>query len=197
MSRAQVPVLARAIVTATFVALWALHPDPASAQRDTAAGAQRRPAPDTIADSLRKPPISPRRAMLLSLALPGAAQARLRRPHAAMLFAAFEAVAVGMARKSAMDLRAAREAGKDSVPTGFTTDSVTGRPVPTGYAPNRLAARVRARRLHYEDWLAAIVFNHVIAAADAYVAANLWDFTANVSLDPARRSATLRATLPF
>jgi len=171
----------------------------AHAQRTVpAAGAARRAVPsDTVPDSLRRPPISPRRAMLLSLLIPGAAQARLQRPHAAMLFAAFEVISLGMARKSAMDLREAKAAGGDSVPTGYAIDPATGAAIPTGYTQNRLAPRVSARHAHYEDWLAALIFNHIIAAADAYVAANLWDFKANVSIDPGARVTSVRASVPF
>ena len=43
---------------------------------------------------------------------------------------------------------------------------------------------MRTRRLHYEDWLAVLVFNHLIAGADAYVAAQLWDLPGKVG-DPA------------
>lgn len=195
--------LATALAAALAVAALVALPSPLRAQQDAPRRAASHPPPrplhappDTIPDSLRKPPISPRRAMILSLLVPGAAQARLRRPDAAMLFATFEVVSLAMARKSAQDLREAKQAGRDSIPTQFTYDA-SGAPVPTAWQQNRLAPRVKARHAHYEDWIAALIFNHIIAAADAYVAANLWDFRANVSLDPARRVASVRAALPF
>lgn len=188
-----------ALATALAVVALVLSPPSLRAQQDAARGAPHPAAhapPDTLPDSLRRPPISPRRAMLLSLLVPGTAQARLRRPNAAMLFATVEVVSLAMARKSAQDLREAKQAGRDSVPTQFTYDA-SGAPVPVAWQQNRLAPRVKARHAHYEDWIAALIFNHIIAAADAYVAANLWDFRANVSLDPARRVASVRAALPF
>ena len=36
-----------------------------------------------------------------------------------------------------------------------------------------------ARKTHVEDWEAALVFNHLISAADAFVAAQLWDLPAH------------------
>jgi hypothetical protein len=136
------------------------------------------------------PPLSPRRAFLTSLLLPGYAQLRLERPNAAALFGTAEILSIGMARKSALDLREARRGARDSVvltwkvnpATGaIITDSITGKPVPATFERNRnTPQRIAARRTHYEDWVAAILFNHLISAADAYVAANLWDFPVNV-----------------
>ena len=135
--------------------------------------------------------------MLYSLLLPGYAQSRLNRPTSSIVFAVAEVLSIGMARKSALDLREARAARSDSIPTGFTADTVTGVITPTGYTQNRLVARIGARRTHYEDWLAALIFNHLISAADAYVAANLWDFKANVAVTPIRNGAAVAASVAF
>lgn len=176
-----------------------------------------RPATGQVTDSVRlglvasrtlqtpdstKPPISPRRAFLSSLILPGYGQNRLDRPKAAMLFSTLEVVSIGMAAKSAHDLRDAKAVSQDSVVSTYKTDPATGlvtldpktrQPVPATYIHSRFDAdRVKARRVHFEDWIAAILFNHLFAAADAYVAANLWDFRANVATTPtsARVSAS-------
>jgi len=168
------------------------------AQRSIPVAVQRNPAAsDTIADSLKRSPISPRRAMVYSMLLPGYSQSRLNRPTASIMFAVGEVLSIGMARKSAMDLREARAARSDSIPTGFSADTVTGVITATGYTRNRLVARIGARRTHYEDWLAAIIFNHIISGADAYVAANLWDFNANVVVTPTRNGAAVGASLNF
>ena len=55
-----------------------------------------------------KPPMSPRRAFLSSLLIPGYAQNVFGRDRAAMLFAVIEVGSIGMARKSAMDLAEAK-----------------------------------------------------------------------------------------
>ncbi|MDQ2890491.1 MAG: hypothetical protein M3R65_08055 [Gemmatimonadota bacterium] len=170
----------------------------AHAQRSTAtAGRNARALADTIPDSLQHPPIAPRRAMLYSMLLPGFSQSRLNRPTSSIIFAVAEVLSLGMARKAALDLREARAARSDSIPTGFTADTVTGVITATGYTQNRLVARIGARRTHYEDWLAALIFNHIISGADAYVAANLWDFNANVAVTPTRNGAAVAASLSF
>jgi hypothetical protein len=142
-----------------------------------------------------KPPISARRAFLSSFILPGYGQNRLDRPKAAMLFSALEVLSLGMAAKSAHDLRDAKATPQDSIVSAYKTDPVTGlvthdpktgQPVPSAYIHSNFDAdRVKARRVHYEDWIAALFFNHLFAATDAYVAANLWDFHANVAVTPA------------
>ncbi len=136
-------------------------------------------------------PISPRRAFLTSLLVPGLGQKRLDRSKAAKLFGAIELGAIGMSLKSLNDLNNAKEARADTIQVP-RVDPVTGNPVlnPVTGVPltttvprdQNLAGRVRARRTHLEDWLAAIAFNHLFAGADAFVAANLADFDTNVNM---------------
>ncbi len=155
-----------------------------------------RVAQPQIPDSLLKPPISPSKAFFTSLLLPGYAQSKLNRPTASMLYAAFEVISIGMARKSAQDLKAARSSSRDSIIVGYSVGT-GGVAIPT-YGPGRFTRdRVKARRTHYEDWIAAIVFNHLISAADGYVAANLWDFGANVSVSDGRKTAIISARRSF
>ena len=182
-----------------FVVAFATVSIPLVAQRTAPPVGVRNAAAlaDTIPDSLAHPPIAPRRAMLYSMLLPGFSQSRLNRPTSSIIFAVAEVLSIGMARKSALDLREARAARKDSIPTGFTADTLTGVLTPTGYTQNRLVARIGARRTHYEDWLAALIFNHLISGADAYVAANLWDFKANVAVTPTGNGAALAASIAF
>jgi hypothetical protein len=166
-------------------------PTPDSTPVKKERGGELQPAaPDSL-----KPPLSPKRAFLTSLLLPGYAQSRLNRPTGSMLYATVEVVAIGMMLKSAQDLRIAKGSRSDSVIVGYTTNN--GVAVPT-YAPGRYTIdRIKARRTHYEDWIAALIFNHLISAADAYVAANLWDFNANVSVSHGRRTATISARRSF
>jgi len=150
-------------------------------------------------------PISPRRAFLTSLLAPGLAQARLGRPRAAGFFVAVEGGAIGMAVKSRLDLNRAKDAREDTLvvpvldPSGKPVlDPVTGLPRTVGEPRNRnLADRVKARRTHLEDWLAAIVFNHLISGADAFVAANLADFDTNVSVTSAGLSIRAMARIAW
>jgi hypothetical protein len=148
--------------------------------------------------------MSPRRAFLASLILPGYAQTVFGRDRAAMLFAVVEIGAIGMARKSALDLAEAKGMPKDSVVATYKIDPTTGLavidpktglPVPASWIASRYIDLVKARRTHYEDWIAAIIFNHLISGADAYVAANLWDFRTNIGVVANPRSATIYASI--
>ena len=50
---------------------------------------------------------------------------------------------------------------------------------------------VKARRAHFEDWIAVLAASHLFAAADAYVASLLWDLPAEVSLRTSPRTTEL------
>ena len=51
---------------------------------------------------------------------------------------------------------------------------------------------IDVRRGHVEDWVAFLLANHLFAAADAYVAAHLWDLPTQISVE-SRRSGTVLA----
>jgi hypothetical protein len=130
-----------------------------------------------------RPPLSPRRAFLTSLVAPGYAQSVLGRPNAAAFFVLTEAIGVLMVREASAELRDARRLQNDSVALRFVNPT-TGQPDTAYGAPRYSSALVRSRRAHLEDWIAALVANHVIAAADAFVAAHLWDVGVEVGYDP-------------
>jgi hypothetical protein len=108
-----------------------------------------------------------------------------------------EAAAVLMLRKSIADLRIAQRFEGDSVPVRYQLDPATrevlrdpetGAALVAEWAPGRFTPElVQARRTHREDWIAVLVFNHLIAGADAFVAAQLWEVPAGVSLSAAAR----------
>lgn len=148
-----------------------------SVVRDTTKRAPRR-VPNSIPDSLLRPPITPKAAFLHSLALPGWGQSALRRSTAATIFSSVEVGAIYMVMKSRADLKRARALSQlDSITIGDPSlgETVTRVPAVT-------QELINARRLHLEDWIAALLFNHLLAGADAYVAANLWDLPARVSI---------------
>ena len=152
--------------------------------RTAAAGAA------AVADSVGRAPLTPKRAFLYSLAVPGSAQTILGRPRTAALFVTVEALAITMARKSANDLREAKRHARDRLVLSYQIDPATGlvvldslgRPRPTGFLPNDLASRVPARRTHYEDWIATLIFNHLLSGAEAFVSAHLWQLPAEVTM---------------
>jgi hypothetical protein len=197
-------------IAVALVCAVALVPGSSQAQqRDSGRVGIRTPTtqaqPTSRTDSAPHPPMSPRRAFLTSLLLPGYAQTVFGRDRAAMLFTIIEIGSIGMARKSALDLAEARGLAHDSVvatykidpTTGLAvTDPKTGLPVPDTWIASRYTSdRIKARRTHYEDWIAAIIFNHLFSGADAYVAANLWDFKTNIGAVSSARSVTVYASV--
>jgi hypothetical protein len=164
----------------------------ASAQRaDSARVGARPPTADTTRKALPKPPLSPRRAFLYSLALPGYAQSVLNRPTAGAIFVVTESIALAMLRESAADLRQARRFATDSlVVVGY---SETGTPVtqPSAYTESF----INTRRGHVEDWIAFLIANHLFAAADAYVGAHLWDLPSQISVESRPTGAVVAARI--
>ena len=157
-------------------------------------------------DTAPRPPITPRRAFLYSLAVPGSAQTILDRPRTAAFFVTIEALSLTLARKSANDLREAKRYARDSVVATYEIDAVTGIAkrdtlgalIPATYVPNRFGGdRVAARRTHLEDWLAMLVFNHLISGAEAFVSAQLWDLPGQVSMERSATGTRITARIPW
>jgi hypothetical protein len=156
--------------------------DSARARADSARPVAARP------DSLR-PPVSPGRAFLTSLVVPGLGQSRLGRQFPGAVYAGIEAMSIVMLLKAKNDLRIARSLATVPIVNRYRVDPTTGAPVldedghfvPLDTVPNRFDTdRVDARRTQVEDWIAVLVFNHLFAGADAFVASLLWDLPARV-----------------
>ena len=156
--RAGFGVLAAALVAASPLAAQnptapVPRPDTILAPADTTAGtpdSTRRPR-QVKGDSVRPvPPITPGGAFLRSLILPGWGQARLERNVTGGLFLMWEGVCATMVWKTQWQLDYARARGKF------------------------VASHTQER----EDWIVLLVFNHLLAGAEAYVSANLYDFPA-------------------
>jgi hypothetical protein len=172
-------------------ALLLAQPVSAQVTTDTTA----RPGPvrsvtQVPADSLR-PPISPGRAFLASLFVPGLGQSRLGRQLPGAVYAGVEVMSIVMLLKAQNDLRIARAHAATPIVNRYRLDPVTGAPqvdddgrlVPQDTVPNRFdSERVQARRTQVEDWIAVLAFNHLFAGADAFVASLLWDLPARVGL---------------
>lgn len=162
--------------------------------RDTVVRVPRRPT----ALSMRPvPPLTPRRAFAYSVALPGFGQSRLDRGSSGALFASTELAAIVMLRRSMTDLREARRFRTDTLPENFTVGAdgkVTGSGTVVGRYTSDL---VRTRRLHMEDWIAVIAFNHLFAGADAFVSAQLWDIPVQMSALPTNRGVVFVASRRF
>jgi hypothetical protein len=173
----------------------------ASARAQTVLDTARVPEAEAI-----RPPISPRRAFLYSLVIPGAGQAKLDRSYAGASFVLVEAIALTLVHRSAEDLRIARRFHGDSTPLTYQLDPTTGivardtlgNPIVTSWQQSRYTAGyVRTRRLHLEDWMALLVFNHLFSGADAFVAAQLWDLPAHIDVNRSVNGTTVSARIPF
>lgn len=177
------------------VALLAACSASAGAQRaDSARVAARPPAVDTVQRPVPAPPLSPRRAFLFSLLLPGYAQSVLGRPTAGAIFVLSESIALAMLRESRADLREARALRTDSLVV-VGVDRGTGAPItaPSAYTDEL----VNVRKGHVEDWVAFLVANHLFAAADAYVGAHLWDLPSQISVRRTPSGTVLAARLAW
>jgi hypothetical protein len=168
----------------------------ASAQRsDTARVVPQRVVVDTSLRPVVLPPISPRRAFLYSLALPGYGQSILRRPTAGAIFVLAEAIGIAMLRQSNAELQEARRLRSDSLTViGFDPANFNA---PITAAAPYTDELINVRRGHREDWIAALIANHFFAGADAFVAAHLWDLPSQVSVRQTEHGTVLAATLRF
>jgi hypothetical protein len=129
--------------------------------------------------------------------LPGLGQAKLQRPSAGAIYVGFEMGAITMLVKSRYDLDLAKRRVREVTIGSYAVDGSgrpvfdsLGRPVPKDTVPNRygvtgtdqLRSRLKARRLHYEDWVTMLAFTHLFAGADAFVSAHLWDLPTQVEI---------------
>lgn len=125
-----------------------------------------------------------------------------------------------MLGKAANDLRVAKAHANDVVVVSYEVDGTLGSPIigdsgryvvkdtlrsryaepaATGSAINSQdqRSRVKARRLHFEDWIAMLAFNHLFSAADAFVSAQLWDLPAQVEMRSLPRGSGIGLSIPF
>ena len=157
------------------------HPATAAAQRPDSIP---RVVPATAilpADSLRAP-LTPRRAFFYSFLLPGYSQTVLGRDKAAAGFLLVEAISIGMIRESGADVHEARRSLNDTLVISYVDAQGGALTVPDTARARFTGQEVRTRRAHVEDWVALLVANHLVAGADAFVAAHLWDVPARVGL---------------
>ncbi|MEP6779110.1 MAG: hypothetical protein ABJC26_04415 [Gemmatimonadaceae bacterium] len=170
-------------------------PPKTTARTDSTKRAPRQLISRALIAQPSKPPLTPKQAFVYSLILPGLGQSRLDRGSAGAFFALIELGSLAMVQKSKTDLNEARKFSGDSLPANYAVDA-TGKITGTGsYQIKFPVALVNTRRLHVEDWFAALAFNHLMSGADAYVAAHLWEVPASLSVVPRRDGAMLVATV--
>ena len=152
---------------------------PVGAARPDTAG---RPRVVRSRDPLLDPPIAPGRAFLRSFAVPGWGQLRLGRTRSGLVFSAVELGTIAWGIKAWRDLSSAKDLRRDSV-------QVDGSNPPT-FESAADEGLINARKLHFEDAVAVLIANHLLAGADAFVAAHLWDLPARVSIRSIPRGGT-------
>jgi hypothetical protein len=97
-----------------------------------------------------QPPVSPLGAFGRSMLIPGWGQAALGRRGTGAFFVFWEGVTLAMTIKSVHQL-SYLEAINDS-------------------------ARIESKKQEIQDWAVLVAFNHLVAGAEAFVSAYLWDF---------------------
>jgi len=130
----------------------------AAAQVPIPAPAPQRPAQDSAraADTVRvppfrvEPPISPLGAFGRSLLVPGWGQAVLGRRVTGAFFVFWEGLTLTMTLKASHQLDYFQEVGTEE--------------------------QIEAKKQEIQDWVVLLVFNHLLAGAEAFVSAYLWDF---------------------
>jgi hypothetical protein len=144
-----------------------------------------RPPIAASADTVHSP-ITPKRAFLSSLFVPGSAQNILGRHRAAAALLAVEVISIGMIRESGADLREARQQFGDSIVMTYVDARGVSLSTPTLQRRRFGNTEIHSRRSHVEDWVALLIANHLFAASDAFVSANLWDVAAHVTVRGAK-----------
>jgi hypothetical protein len=148
------------------------------------------------ADSVR-PPITPKRAFLTSLLIPGAAQNILGRHRVGAGLIAVEAISIAMIRESGADLREARQQTGDTLVMSYVGSNGEALSTPDVARRRFMDQEIHSRRAHVEDWIALLLANHLFSACDAFVAANLWDVSAHVTIRGNRDQMLILARIPW
>lgn len=149
-----------ALATAALAALAVPVPAGAQVRQQQPRQQQERPDPaDTIPVPAFRfdPPVSPLGAFGRSALIPGWGQSVLGRRGQGAFFIFMEGLTLTMTVKSMRQLRYQERIGVDA-------DSLAN------------------KRAEYEDWLVLVVFNHLLAGAEAFVAAHLWDFPTDLAV---------------
>jgi hypothetical protein len=121
---------------------------------------QRQPDPS---DTIRvppfrvEPPVSPLGAAVRSLLIPGWGQSIVGRKATGAVFIFWEGLTLAMMLKSAHQL---------------------------DYQSDIEQEELEGKRTEVQDWAVLLAFNHLLAAAEAYVSTHLWDFPADLGVQP-------------
>jgi hypothetical protein len=160
-------VVALGLWLAPAVGAQELNPPPAAAQQDTVGPFGE--FPDQEVPSMQRP-VSPMGAFWRSFLIPGWGQAKLNRKLSGGLFIAVEGFSLGMVIKMDHQLKYLQRTNDPSA---------------------------EAKEQQKEDWIAILVFNHLLAGLEAFVSAHLWDFPADLQLQGVPGSYGAQVTVPI
>jgi hypothetical protein len=138
--------LGSAVTTALTAQVFPVPTQPQRSQQDSAQAADTIPVPPFRVP----PPISPLGAFARSFIIPGWGQAVLGRRVTGAFFVFWEGLTLTMTVKASNQLSYLESVGD--------------------------TARISAKRQEIQDWLVLLVFNHLVAGAEAFVSSYLWDF---------------------
>jgi hypothetical protein len=155
----------RILRSAALLALSLASAAAASAQQPAA------PPPPPAAAEADSSTVSARGALIRSLILPGWGQSYVGAPGRGAIYFALEAGSLWMTYKTAQSLRTARELESWLRETGQLPED------------DRLAI-AESREEQREDWIALSLFWILASGADAYVSAQLADFSERVGVRP-------------
>jgi hypothetical protein len=86
----------------------------------------------------------------------------------------------------------------DSLIVSYVDASGAALPATTPPVPRRFDSQyVHVRQSHVEDWVAFLFANHLFAGADAFVAANLWELPAELSVRVTPDGANIGASVTW
>ncbi len=125
---------------------------PGALAAQDSAAVVRAPSPASAAAPSRPSPLN---YFFRSLAIPGWGQASLDRKLTGGMFIAFEGLALAMALKAGHEL---------------------------DYLERTNSERVEGKRQERQDWFVLVAVNHLFSGLEAYVAANLYDFPADLRM---------------
>lgn len=120
------------------------------------------PTPSNPADTVRadpfrvEPPVPPLGALWRSMLFPGWGQSMLNRRVTGAFFVLWEGISITMTIKSVHQLEHLKSVLSEDDPESLE--------------------RVDSKRREVQDWAVLLGFNHLMAGAEAFVAAYLWDF---------------------
>ncbi|MGH7644910.1 MAG: hypothetical protein ACREMR_04930 [Gemmatimonadales bacterium] len=156
------------VCAVAMLVLTARPPDRLSAQADTTRPALPPLSVRVVApDTLYR--IKPLDAFWRSLVLPGWGQARAGRHVAGAMFVAWEGVTIAMTVKAKRELAYMEEIG---------------------------SGNVEGKRQEVQDWLVLLIFNHLMAGAEAFVSAHLQDFPEDLKLQAIPAGVGVSLPLP-